>query len=171
MEKSYNSNGDLTKNYSATLIAETNFEENISNSISPLSTHTTTDTKKSNGKDVQLSTTIYYTTGTYNKVPYITITKVSAASKLIDTTCKISYTKVRGGYRGVNLATNKWIDKTSAWTSNTGKTVSRSISGVKLDASGGILYSVWGEGYCQIKRGTQTWSFSMKVFEADATLF
>ncbi len=162
-------NGDVTKEYAATLVADSELIDDNQYGISPLSNYTRTDSEKSKGKDVKLTITIYYTTGTYNKVNYIRITKVKAVSKLIDTSCKIPYTKVRGGYRGFNLATNKWTDVTSAWTKSSGFTATRSINGAKLECtSGGILYSIWAESYCQIKRGTQTWSFSMKIYEADA---
>ena len=141
------------------------------NGISTLSTrtHSIEETETSKGRDIKITTKVVYETSTYNKVNYIKLISVSANSALIDKSCKIPYTKVRGGYNGWNLETNAPVSYTSAWTTGTGFSASRTINGAKLEATpGGVLYSVWGEAYCQIKRGNQTWSFSMKVVEADS---
>lgn len=170
IEKSFDNSGNMEAEYAATVITDAEIITD-KNGVAVLSTsnYSKTENKLSQGKDVRLYTTIYYTMGTYNKIDYIKLTKVTAKSELVDTSCRIPYTKVRGGYRGYNLATKNWDDKTFSWVQKSGFSSSSTISGAMLEATpGGILYSVWGEAYCQIKRGTQTWSFSMKVYEAGA---
>ena len=170
LESTTGLNGN-TDTYAATLITDYSLETNA-DGVQTLaaSSYTKTENVTTKGSLVRLYTTIYYTTGTYNKIDFIKLTKVSATSKLIDSTCKVKYTKVRGAYRGYNLDNNKLIlkDVVSSWTQVAGFKASRTITCPRIETtSGGIYYEIWGEGYCYITRGTQSWTLSHKVIEAD----
>lgn len=161
--------GNTNKDYIATIIAASEFvTDSQGNQILRATNYTKTESDTSNGLDVMLYTTIHYSVGTYDNVGYIKLTKVVGESRLVDTSCKITYTKVRGGYSGWNLETNRWINSTTAWTTGTSFDASKTINGALIECTdGGIPYEIWGESYCHIQRGSQNWTFSMTVYESD----
>lgn len=118
---------------------------------------------------------IYFTTGSMKNagsdVEYMKLDKVTGTFRVTDSSCKLKSRQVRGGYSGYNLNTNKLVNSTSAWTTGTGETITRSISGPPLETPTGIFASIWGESECTIERYSQSWPVKVRCGVSSANIW
>ena len=137
-----------------------------------VSERTLTEASESYSDWLQLKTTIYYETGTYNTIGYIKLTKVSTTVSYIGGNVKANLLKLRHGYYGYNLDTERLMSGqyTSEWTSKSSVlNLSTNVTCPRLELTpGGIPYNVFGEASCTASRGGTTFTVSHSVREIDA---
>lgn len=178
LQSTYMSNsGDIKQIYAAD--ATSTFEAIIDDGgellVEPranVSERTLTEASENYSDWLQLKTTIYYETGTYNTIGYIKLTKVSTTVSYIGANVKSNLLKLRYGYFGYNLDTELLMSGqyTSAWTSKSSAlNLSTSASCPRLELTpGGIPYNVFGEASCSASRGNTSFTVSHSVREIDA---
>lgn len=163
-------NQNSKETYATTIISELAIENNT---LSVVSDYSKTEKISSSGGEVYLYTTLFYETGKYDGINYIALRKVTVKAQVRTGLVKVDYVKARGGYKGYNLYTNKFVDRTFSWYQNTGFEVSTpNYDGAILECtSGGIFYSVWGEGFAHVTRQSSSWTMTHKVIESDSGTF
>ena len=163
-------NQNSKETYATTIISELAIENNT---LSVVSDYSKTEKISSSGGEVYLYTTLFYETGKYDGINYIALRKVTVKAQVRTGLVKVDYVKARGGYKGYNLYTNKFVDRTFSWYQNTGFEVSTpNYDGAILECtSGGIFYSVWGEGFAHVTRQSSSWTMIHKVIESDSGTF
>lgn len=160
-------NQNIKEEYATTIVSEVEIENN---KLSAVSSYSKSEKEVSSGGEVILYTTIYYETGTQDGINYIALRQVKAKAEVKVGLVKIDYVKARGGYKGYNLNTESFVDRTISWYQKEGAEASTHyIEGAHLECtSGGIFYTIWGEGFAHITRQSSSWTMSHKVIEADA---
>lgn len=157
--------GKVSETYAATVISNL---EVVDNQLMATSSYSKEEHVSSSGGEITLYTTIYFDVGDIT----IQLKKVSTRATVNVGMLTVNNVKVRYGYTGVNYDTRGLANYTSSWYSKTGTSHSVTANAPKLECiSGGIVYSIWGEGAAYVTRGGSSWTTSHKVTECDMGWF
>lgn len=156
---------DTIETYAATVISEMKVENAA---LEAVSLYSKTEQVASSGDEIFLYTTIYYETGTFNGISYISLQGVDVNVDVNVGLVAVKYVRVRYGYRGFNLETEGLVNYESPW--NQRNSTSMSLGSINCPpieyTGGGMYYSIWGEGLAHVQRGSSSWDTTHKVLEA-----
>ena len=158
---SIDNNNNINKEYATTAISDLY----VTSSGVVTRRETATEEHESEYGEIKLITTIYYDLGTYDGIDYISLTKVYTYAIALEPRMQVEHVKARYGYAGYNLETGRASSHTSGWFTNrdTSYTISSINCPLLEHTSGGVYYSVWGEGFAYFSRDSWTSSASHQV--------